>query len=299
MRTGLLLQWVTKMGNSADVKIRYEGQTHQVDLDMLLVSLLHWADMVRAVADEVQPDSTIQISISAPEKGSFKVDLALVQKMTGLLKDAVPKLPETLKSMVDVLTIKRMLKGEKPTKVEPAAQNVSISINQMQIVVPPETWRAYKNPRVNEAMSKMFVGLTGGTEIEGLQVDAGAHGVFEAKANEFSDMARANELIEEDKTTVIKKAEVSVVKVVFQRDRVWEFVYDGIRISALISDKDFWERVDSSNARFGKGDRFVVDLEITKVFDPEVQSEVNRSYRILKVIDHRPASRADQQQLPE
>jgi hypothetical protein len=96
-------------------------------------------------------------------------------------------------------------------------------------------------------------------------------------------MAFPNELLETNEEVIIKEnVDLSVLKLVFKKNRKWEFIYNGMKISAYIVDDDFWARVDRGES-FRKGDIIKADLEISRVFDEEVNTYVNMRYRVIKV----------------
>ena len=89
------------------------------------------------------------------------------------------------------------------------------------------------------------------------------------------------------------------MKVVFQRNRKWEFIYQGNKISAEIVDDEFWNKINVLGLRFGKGDILTVDLEITQIFDYDANVYLNKSYRVLKVLGYRQAPRQIQLDLTD
>ncbi|MGI6514845.1 MAG: hypothetical protein ACOX3D_10905 [Syntrophomonadales bacterium] len=92
-----------------------------------------------------------------------------------------------------------------------------------------------------------------------------------------------NELLETNEEVIIEEnVDLSVLKLVFKRNRKWEFIYNGMKISAYIDDDGFWARVDRGES-FRKGDIIKADLEITRVFDEEVNTHVNMRYKVIKV----------------
>lgn len=275
--------------DSAELTIRYEGQVHQLDVDTLLVSLLNFSEMTRLIAESIDPDATIKIYISAPEKGSFKIVLDFLREQDpGLFIAAVQLVPQLLQCALNFLQLKRLLKGEKPDRVEPKGGFVTIIKGDAQITIAENVYNIYRsNQPVNEALSKMFDGLTDNPEVEGLELVAPKIGSFRVSSTEFAGMARKNSLLEEQEVSEVKERVVlTVLAVVFQSNRKWEFIYEGNKISASIEDQGFLDSVEKRRIRFGKGDRLVVNLEILKVYDESTKCYLNKSYKIVKVLDY-------------
>jgi len=74
----------------------------------------------------------------------------------------------------------------------------------------------------------------------------------------------------------------------FNRNQKWEFYFEGNKISAKITDDtEFLKRIDSGE-QFAKGDSLEVEIEIRQEFDKSVNTFVNKSYKINRVIRHIP-----------
>ncbi|MGB9825831.1 MAG: hypothetical protein ACPLRU_04075, partial [Desulfofundulus sp.] len=74
----------------------------------------------------------------------------------------------------------------------------------------------------------------------------------------------------------------------------WDFVYEGNKISAYIADEGFWNKVNARHLSFSSGDILIVDLEIIKIFDSEINTYVNKNYRVVKFIGHVPGQAPEQ-----
>ncbi len=81
----------------------------------------------------------------------------------------------------------------------------------------------------------------------------------------------------------ILNASLTVVKILFEENKKWDFVYNGNKISARITDAFFNDKIDKSEIRFAKGDRLVGDLVIQQTWDEEYRAWVNKSYAITTI----------------
>lgn len=68
----------------------------------------------------------------------------------------------------------------------------------------------------------------------------------------------------------------------------------GNKISAKIPDSNFYELIDKEEA-FAKGDTLEVDLQIIQKFDESVNTFINKSCQLNKIIRH--LSRNEQQKI--
>lgn len=282
--------------DSAEFKISYEGQLYQVDVDTLVTSLLHIAEMVKAVSEKVMPGEELQIKITAPEKGSFSLFLELLRinakELFGTLFGNTPPAIATagiITIIVGVLNIKSFLKGKKPDHIQINSGNIIIYLNNVSITAPEHVYDLYKDNReLNNHVERLFDKLTESPEIEGFLLDGNNAGQFRANSAEFPGLAQVNELlVEEELTEVVNDGRLSILKVVFQKDRKWEFIFNGSKISAIIGDEGFWSQIDTGRS-FAKGDILVVDLEIIQIYDHDLQCYLNKSYKIIKVKKYEP-----------
>ncbi len=115
--------------------------------------------------------------------------------------------------------------------------------------------------------------------------------IFYAEKADFSSMSSESEEISKKTQKELKyNQELSVFKVVFKENNKWEFFYNGVRIYASITDKDFAVKVTKGEIAFRSGDRMIADMEIVQVFNDAANTFVNEAYIIKNVIQHIPRS---------
>jgi hypothetical protein len=66
-------------------------------------------------------------------------------------------------------------------------------------------------------------------------------------------------------------------------NRKWEFIYQGIKISAFIKDKNFLREVANGIHAFRSGTKLNCDIEIEQTYDSEIDTFLNTNYSIIKV----------------
>jgi hypothetical protein len=94
-----------------------------------------------------------------------------------------------------------------------------------------------------------------------------------------------SEEIADDERITITAARLNIVKVSFDSKLKWEFIFKGNKISAKSDDPIFQERIDRGES-FAKGDILEVELAIKQKFDPTVNTFLNKSYKINRIINH-------------
>ena len=75
--------------------------------------------------------------------------------------------------------------------------------------------------------------------------------------------------------------------------RKWQFVWNGIKISAAISDESFYESLARHEYEFGKGDIIDETLRIFQRKDDETGVYINTRYEVIKVHRRIPGPRQD------
>ncbi len=74
-----------------DLKIKFDGQTHQIEANTLINSLLHLNTIIQEINKELKTDKTISIKINALPEGSFPSG----RRLPFVLKHGKHPLPKT------------------------------------------------------------------------------------------------------------------------------------------------------------------------------------------------------------
>ncbi|MGE5498352.1 MAG: hypothetical protein ACM3Q2_09790, partial [Syntrophothermus sp.] len=57
------------MGNNTEFQIKYDGELHQIDANVLINSLLAFTTTIQEINRSLEPERKIQIKVNALEKG--------------------------------------------------------------------------------------------------------------------------------------------------------------------------------------------------------------------------------------
>lgn len=150
-------------------------------------------------------------------------------------------------------------------------------------------YNIYNNSQaINDAISNQFRILEEDPAIDGLTLSSGGE-VLSVPKDDFSLLAQSVDIPGEDRRKEIKNSQtVSVIKPVLEKNltRRWEFLWNGNRVSANITDVDFLDRMEQGEYRFGTGDKMIVDLQINQALNPIYDAWMNESYQIIVVHEH-------------
>lgn len=285
----------------ADFKIKYEGKLAQIDSNTLINSLFNITAAIQEINAELNKESniktTLQIKINAFSGGSFLVNLQLLRDIA---KDLLPPavfvgaqidIKTIINVLIQFIKLKLSLKGGKPQEIHKSGDEVEITNNEGDItIIDKRTYNLYKgNVIVNESITKNFETLREDDAIDGFKLtDKKGRPFIEIPKKDFNNLIPRNELLEQEtKTLNLQKVNLSIIKVVFEENYKWEFYYVGNKISTTMEDKSFSEKINRGE-KFSKGDALICDLEIDQVFDAGQNTYINKSYRILRVLEHKP-----------
>jgi len=277
-------------GNKASALLKYKGNFNQLDVPTLASSLLSFSYALQELNREFNPSVPLTIYVKDTKQGSFIVDLNLVldtfQKIKALFGHPHFSLEDLLIFFVLLLQIKISLKGNPPENIEKEDGKIVIQINgsNNKIVLPENLYKiASQNTKLDKHIKDFGDTLEENPNISGIQIKTPKE-TLEIPREYFPYLQKPNPLLKkQEKEKLFKKQIVSPVKIVFSPNRKWEFLWNGEKISALITDEDFFKKID--DFEFTTDTKMVVDLKIIQIYDPETGLWVNEDYFVVKVYE--------------
>jgi hypothetical protein len=277
----------------SDFKLKFDGQQHQIDANVLISSLVHTTAIIQEINKFIDAGKKIEIKVKALEKGSFLINIALVESTLDTLKSLFTKENIQLSAnliaiFVGLITIKQFCKGKKLKHAEKGDSHTTITNqNGDVIIIDNLTFDIYeKNTTVKDALSQNFEAIDNDPSITGFEVtDNQERTIVRVDKSEFRDMAFKSEEITENERVITEAATLNIVRLSFEDFLKWEFYYRGNRITAKIKDPDFQKIVDRGEP-FAKGDTLEVELQVAQRWDESVNTFINKSYQVSKIIRH-------------
>ncbi len=278
---------------NTDFKIKFDGQQHQIDANVLVNNLIHTTTIIQEINSQLNTGKKIEIKIKALEKGSFLIHIDLVETTLDSLKNLLTREnAETagaiIGGLVGLIELKKFLKGkpEKSSTVE--GNKVKIENDKGQVIyIENFVSTIYENNAiVNDALSQSFETIENDISITGYEItDKNEAPLVRVEKEEFEFMSSKSEQVFDDEKVVIQKANLNIVKVSFDSKLKWEFYFKGNKINAKVEDPTFQKRIDNGES-FAKGDVLEVEFEIKQKFDSSVNTYINKSYKIKRIITH-------------
>jgi hypothetical protein len=281
--------------NNYDFQIKFdiESSGHAVKTSTYVQSLISLSTVLREVNYQLGTGHNIEINIVAENKGSFEAVLQLldISKLDQLFnKNNIEILAAVVGTSVGLIQLKRYLAKADPENVIIQADTVEIrdAKNEVLFKTQRRTYDLYSsNQAISDAIAEQFKRLEQDVDIKGFEIASSESSTIIPRA-EFKDLTAPYQAASSDAEVTEVAAKLVILKVVFEnRQRKWDFIYNGVKISAHVTDKQFWEEI-TAGKQFSQGDELVATLKIRREFDESVATYLNRDYEITNVRQHLP-----------
>ena len=274
------------------MKIKFEGQAHQIDANTLINVLIHYQSVISEANKVLGGGSkNIELKVNAFEKGSFIIDVSLVESAIKQIfsKDTIGYLADLGAVVGGVYAAYKKLKG-KPAKTKEELESIKINIYKGdKLVINQNIVKVYNQPVVREAVSKSIETADADANVEGFVVDSGDEHpvVFDKKDFKkyiYDDFDSEKEDMPTECIEVVE-AILTIIALNFEPGSRWQFIYNGFKIQMIVKDDALMKKIDEGE-RFGKGDAIRVKMKIVKRYNPIYNAYENKSYKIVEFLEH-------------
>lgn len=270
------------------MQLKFEGQTSSIDAGTLINVLMQYQSVAQE-ANRIYGGGAqeIKIQVNAIEKGSFIIDLEIVQNVIQQLFSKASV--EYIVALTGIITFSykayKKLKG-KPIKTEDDKKEISsLSVNgDMNVNI-----NVYNSRATREAISKSIQAADDDASVEGFSVKDKEDNVIvtfsrdEFKEYKYDDFDTEEDVHEE--RIVDSEATLIIVGLNFEKGSRWQFMYDGFKIPIVVKDDALMRKIDEGE-RFGKGDSIRVKLRKIQKYNKEYRAYENKSYKIIEFYEH-------------
>lgn len=275
--------------SKSSMKIRFEGDSHQIDANTLINYLIHYQAVVEEANRIVgEGNKKVTVRINAVSKGSFVVDVELVESIFKTLfsQDSVGYAASLCAVVGGVYGVYKFFKGRKASPEE-IGKAVNVNGNVLNQVV-----NVYNGPVVREAISKSFATVAADDSVDGVSLESD-DGSVRFERDSFAEMQydgfrQEGEMFESREVEV--EAKLTVLSLGFEPGSRWSFSYNGQRIAMNVKNDALAKAVDEG-ARFGKGDVLRVKLRIIQEYVPDAGTYRDSSFKIVEFYEQIRAER--------
>lgn len=271
------------------MKIVFNGDSGQIDANTLIAALGHYQYIMETANKELGGAKTVELKVNAIEKGSFVIDVEIVENFIKNLfsEKSLTYVSSIITIVSGVYGAYKLLKG-RAARTDKEKDSIRIKGND-NVLINKSIVNIYNQIPVREAISKTIEAADKDSSVEGLTIE-GEGDVVRFDREEFKEMIHRNfdseDLLPPDRT-VDEVAYLSIVSMSFESGYQWQFMYKGFKIPIRIKEGALMEIIDKGE-RFGKGDMIEVTLEITQRFNPAFRAYENVRYRIKEFHRHIP-----------
>lgn len=270
----------------ADFSICFGGE-NEIEIKTLINTLDSTLELINYVINKNDKDAFMKINVKGTKKGSFEIELkALVGMVPTLITDENVNLAKTcIDSVIELLNIKKHLKGEQPKSINNSGETVEIeNYNCDKIKVSVNTYNLY-NEDSDKIISKVFSKCS--RDFFAIKQDNEKKVIVEK--TEFENMLKEismDSIKKERFERKITEAELYIKKPDLTGNSQWELIYllRSKAIKAVIEDKRFINKVHSGYISINSKTTILVELEIETYFD-EFNEKIKEIFTIRKVIE--------------
>lgn len=265
-----------------ELQLHFHGEEHSIDANTLVNALIHYNALISIINEEYGSGAkAISIKVNAPEKGSFLLDINLVEKAKSLFSAKnLGYISSVITIFGAVMKIFKELKG-RPAKKEDLPPSINITIGKVDIS--DSILNIYNNKVTRESISKTFETLEKDESVTGLDVVTPRE-TISTDRSEFRELVYTDfdsEVPESMERVSEIDATLVIVALNFERGSTWTFIHRGERFRMQVKDDALMEQIDKGQ-QFGKGDAIKVKMQITKRYNPEYRVYEISSRRIVK-----------------
>lgn len=279
---------------SNDFKIKFDGEKHQIDANVLINNLIHISNIIQELNRNLDSGKHIDIVIKSLDKGSFLVHVELMETVVESIKNIFTSenvfySSALIAGLVGVIDLAKFLKKDKNPTITEIGDKVKLKDSGGNtIIVGSNIYNIYQNsPVIKEAISSNFRTLDSDPNITGFEItDKDENVLVEVEKSEFDDLASLSSIkIQNDDRIISERVHVVIIRPSFDENLKWDFLYRGNKKSAKINDPEFKLRIDKGEP-FAKGDVLEIDLQITQSYDSTLDAYKDKSYQVNKIYDH-------------
>ncbi|WP_291851332.1 hypothetical protein [Bradyrhizobium sp.] len=284
------------------IVLHFGGLPGRMDAYTLGEALIGFAETARAISSTVDPGQEIEIVVEAAGPGSYRTVIRRIRKDgPGLLTEGVKAI---FWAIVATVIYDHTLKpSDPPPQIIITTAEVTIKVGHETVIVPRNVYNtsqnAKKNPVVEKGIRRMFRALEADKAVTDFGMTASLNDakptiqIPRADFPAFPKTAILESIDEANQRFRRERARLLVIKPWLNHaKRKWSFEWNGVPISAPISDAGFLDQIDRHEVLFGAGDALDVEITYKQTFSPElgIYENDNNSYVVSKVVAAVPRS---------
>jgi hypothetical protein len=277
----------------------YGGRLNEVDAYTFANSMVSLANAMRATNVIVNPGQDIEIAIQAIGAGSFRAKVRATKKS---LRNLFSLQGAGTGLIVGLLgnQIWQAAHPDKPPQIIINDGSVEFRYKDATVILPRQAYEAYKatheSKEIKNSIAEAFDQLQRDESITEFGITKemdDSHLVLNVGRQKFPIISGSFRQEPETRTTELR-TNVQIVRAILERsNRLWEFVWQGNRIPAPVTDSVFYDDLYRRKISLATGDILDVTLRIKQKQIGDTGIFENACYEIIKVHGHTPRPHQD------
>lgn len=265
------------------------GESGNINAYTLASTLISFADAAKAANDFINPGYNIEVRVIALGNGSFKTQIKAVYDEAKNLftKD---NLKAIVLGVIAAFLYQHTLAPDADINVIINDDSVIIEQGDKQIIIPKETHDYLKEVEKSEKFKKEI-----GNTFSTIEKDSSitSFGIIndmnepkpplEIPRSNFPQLsALINEEPTSEEKTVVLIETVQILRAILEKgNRMWQFSWKGVRISAPVLDEKFYQRFYNHEITIAPEDALKVKLKIYQKRNDIAGIYINKKYEVI------------------
>lgn len=282
--------------------IHFGSDLPRVNAYTLATTLVGMADAAKAANAALNPGYEVEVVVEALSPGSFKATLRTIFNATGNLF-STQNVKNVVLGVIASYIYQQALGSDPQVIVNVGDHEVVIESGDTKVVVPRDLHEGVKKIEKSPGFRKGI-----GNAIRAVEADphVTSFGIMpddelpeppvKIPRKQFAAIAQQVSEPETNERELEEITDVMILRAILERSkRLWQFAWNGVRISAPVTDGDFYNDFFEHRVQIAPGDGLRVRLRIRQVRNPDLGVFINKSYEVTQVMEHLPG--AEQVQL--
>jgi hypothetical protein len=275
--------------------IHYGCEAHRVNANTFAQSLIRISEALKTADGFINPGYELEIYVEAIGIGSFRVSIKSFKKaLSNIFSSGNVK---NIALALIAAFIWQIIQGEKETKVIVNDDSYILEIDDERIILPKDAQEYFETLKKVDSIKRNIR-----ENFDVLQKDKNINDygfttdikdkkpIFLIDQKQFPLLA--SEQDNEDKKERIEITKLLIVRAILEKSqRMWQFIWNGNKISAPIKDLSFFDSFIAHQIQIAPGDMFEVELKIIMEKDESIGLYLNKDYEVIKVLKHIPISK--------
>lgn len=277
--------------------IHFGSELPRINAYTLASTIVAIADAAKAANATINPGYEIEVVVEALGDGSFKATVRAIYRSLENLFSADP-IKSIVLGIIATVIYEHTLAPHPNVIVNVDRDEVVIEEGDTRIVVPRTVYEsipaAERSPGFRKGIADAVRAVESDSEIRTLSLNT-EHGELpsvEIPRDRFALLTQPPDEGEPHVRDLVEITDLQIVRAILERSqRKWQFVWNGVRISAPVLDTGFYDRFFAHAITIAPGDVLRAKLRVHQRRHPDLGIFVNEEYEVLEVLDHIPRPR--------